>query len=83
MVVIKIELWPNGNRAKRKKLGCIHITNDATGTRHYGNYTVKLFHAGIHVAKKGVFKAGRVRGFLRTLSPYRLIFRALQAVGET
>lgn len=83
MIVVKMELWPGGDESRMRPLGTVHIINDGTGSVARGNYTVEAFHAGSYIKRKGVWKRGRVRGFLRNLSPYRLLCRALTAVGET
>lgn len=43
MIVIRVEMWPGGDRARAYPLGSAHIINDGTGTRTRGNYIVKLF----------------------------------------
>lgn len=84
MIVVRIELWPHGDQARARQLGVIAITNDGTGTAATGNYEVVASHAGNYFGKrKEPYKRGRVRGFLRNLSPYRLLFRALKELGET
>lgn len=84
MVVVTIELWPHGNPEQIQTLGVIRIINDGTGTLEAGNYKVEAEHAGIFRGKKkGLFKTGVVRGFMRSLSPYRLLCRSLLAIRET
>lgn len=82
MVVVKIELWPGGNEEGKRRLGEIYIKNDGTGTELLGNYEYEISHAGKFIGR-GIFKRGRVKGFLRKLSPYRLLFRILKDAGET
>lgn len=80
MVVINIELWPLGNKTNKRNLGTIVISNDGTGTTHSGNYNVVLSHSGIYYGKKKEpWKTGKVKGFARSLSPYHLLLKALQA----
>lgn len=84
MIVVKIELWPGGDKEKARPLGVVTLFNDGTGDRATGNYNVIASHAGKFFGKKKEpYKKGRVVGFLRNLSPYRLLFRALKALGET
>lgn len=83
MIVVYIELWPGGDEEKKRLLGSLILTNDGTGTKKEGNYKVVASHAGIFFGKrKEPFKTGRVTGFVRKLSPYRLVCRALRAIGE-
>jgi hypothetical protein len=82
MIVVTIELWPGGDRERKKPLGGLIIENDGTGTGGLGNYKVYALHGGRYFGKEGIWKKGKVQGFLRKLSPYRLVARALQAVGE-
>lgn len=81
MIVVKIEMYPGGDKTKKYPLGVIIITNDGTGTAKEGNYDVALSHAGVYVNRKGIWKKGKVRGFPRKLSPYHLLARALRAAG--
>lgn len=82
MLVIHVEIWPQGDGNLRRKIGQINIANDGSGTSETGNYTVAASHAGEHFGKPGPYKTGQVKGFRRALSPYRLIYRALKAIGE-
>lgn len=83
MIVVTIELWPGGDKEKRRPLGVLTITNDGTGNEKEGNYRGAASHAGKFFGKgRGVYKEGVVRGFKRILSPYRLLFRMLKAMGE-
>jgi hypothetical protein len=43
MIVVKIELWPYGNEAKKTEIGKMSIINDGTGSKSLGNYDVKVF----------------------------------------
>jgi hypothetical protein len=83
MIVVKVELWPFGDEDKARLLGVLMIANDGTGDNKKASYEVQASHAGKYFGKrKEPYKTGRVEGFLRSLSPYRLIFRALKALGE-
>lgn len=83
MVVVRIELWPHGDHSKSTTLGVITITNDGTGTKEFGNYDVCVSHvagAPEHLKKRNpCYKTGKVTGFMRKLSPYHLLIRALKA----
>jgi len=82
MLVVRIELWPHGDAKKRRTLCTAAIVNDGTGTTEFGNYNVVLTHAeGVpkHVRKGPYYKDGTVTGFMRSLSPYHLVLRALKA----
>jgi hypothetical protein len=43
MIVLRVELWPNGDGLKAKLLGTGIITNTLTGTEENGNYVSKFF----------------------------------------
>lgn len=81
MVVISIELWPQGDPTHRRSLGLAHIENDGSGDASTGNYKVTLFGFG---ERAQVWKVGRVEGFKRLkLGGWDLLYRALKAcVGE-
>jgi hypothetical protein len=82
MVVVKVELWPNGDETKARTIGRIKIANDGTGTLERGNYNVELSHSGRYSNKPGVWKKGKVVGYRRLAqSPYHLVKMALTAAG--
>lgn len=83
MIVVTMELWPGGTEDRKRGLGVVVITNDGTGTPEYGNYRYTISHAGKFFGKrKEPFKQGRVKGFSRKLSPYRLLCRVLKDAME-
>lgn len=79
MIVVKIELWPHGLRAKAREIGRVVIANDGSGTAESGNYQVALSHAGIYGDKPGAWKSGTVTGHRRNLSPYHLVRAAIDS----
>ena len=84
MVVVKLELWPGGDETQARPLGIIAIANDGTGNADAGNYTAEASHAGRYFGRRREpYKRCRVTGFARCLSPYRLLYRVLKAMGET
>lgn len=82
MLVVRIELWPRGDKLKARTLCAATIVNDGTGTPEFGNYKVILSHSENmpkHVRKGPYYKDGIVTGFMRSLSPYHLVLRALKS----
>jgi hypothetical protein len=79
MIVIKLELWPGGDSSHSRPLGLICIANDGTGDDERGNYDVAASDCK-DVRKP--YKAGKVKGFRRKWSPYRLLGMALKVIGE-
>ena len=82
MLVVRIELWPHGDRQRSKTLAVMTISNDGTGTTDFGNYLVALGHVTDtpeHLRRGGCYKVGKVIGFMRSLSPYHLVLRALKS----
>lgn len=79
MVVVKIELWPHGNRFQARPLGMIRIHNDGTGDAYHRNYGVDLSHSGRHWGRPGCWRSSRLLNHPRNLSPYHLVARALAA----
>lgn len=78
MIVIKIEMWPQGQKEKAYEYGLIVIANDGTGASNAGNYDAAIAHTGPHVGKPGCYRAGRVENFRRLdLNVYHLIHQAL------
>ncbi|HWB13318.1 MAG TPA: hypothetical protein VG826_29100 [Pirellulales bacterium] len=83
MVVVKIELWPHGDEEQKRPLGVLTIANDGSGDARVGHYDVTASHAGAYFGRRREpYRTGKVRGFPRQLSPYRLVCRALKAIGE-
>jgi len=83
MLTVTIELDVHGKGEVKRVLAVMVIENDGTGTEFLGNYKYALSHAGKFFGnRKGVFKKGRITGFKRSLSPYRLVQRCLKHAGE-
>lgn len=78
MVIVRIELWPQGDPEKSRLLGVAKIANDNTGDEKRGNYDVHLSHAGKYIQRKSIWKRGRVENHKRTLSPYHLVYKAFK-----
>ena len=85
IIEVTIVLNPKG-RAKKEAdktlLGVICIANDGTGTAKIGNYKFALSHSGKFINKKRSYKRGKVKGFKRSSSVYRLLYRVLKKAGE-
>lgn len=80
MVVVKLELWPQGDASKAQPIGEVRITNDGSGSAARGNYAVDLAHSGRYFGKPGVWRKGRVEGYDRVgLSPYHLVLAAIES----
>lgn len=79
MLVIKIEMWPQGDESQAREIGRAHISNDGTGTPDRGHYDVKLLKSAEYATRPGTWKKGRVQNFPRqVLGPWDLLFRALR-----
>lgn len=75
MIVIRIEMWPLGDRAARYTLGTIHVINDGTGDVKRGNYYARFF------GKKGPLRSRNVvvSGWPRLARPvFSLLKRVLE-----
>jgi hypothetical protein len=79
MIVVRIELWPGGDEGRKRLIGQARIANDGSGTAEVGNYDVRLSHSGVYADRPGTWKRGRVEGHRRSLSPYHLVIKALDA----
>ena len=74
MLVLKLEVFPQGIERHKKLIGLGRISNDRTGTTEEGNYTVELVHEGKALRTK-------VRGFRRKdCNGWELVYEALKAV---
>lgn len=82
MIRVTLELDVHGKGEKKRMLAVIVIANDGTGTAKFGNYEYALSHSGAYLGKrKEPFKKGRIEGFKRTLSPYKLLQLVLEDAG--
>ena len=41
-IVVKLELWPGGDKERARTMGILIIANDGTGTASRGNYDYQL-----------------------------------------
>ena len=93
MVYCRIELWPGGDRTKARLLQEATIAN-VGGDRERGDYAVGVSHSTTY--KGGgfadpaspqpaeVWKAARITGHARKLSPFHLVCKAVgAAIGVT
>lgn len=65
-MVIRIELWPKGDEARKREIGVAHIANTgASPDPNIGHYTVKLFKSLEYAKREGIWKRGRVMNFPR------------------
>lgn len=82
MIVIKVELWPGGNRNRAVDLGTATIAN-ITGLRDISAYEVRLLKGARFSKKAGeLYKAGIVPAFPRRdkrWGPWELLALALEA----
>jgi hypothetical protein len=83
MLRITIELLPHGFEGNKRVLGIAEIENDGSGTRVRGNYKYRLW-GELDIAQKKTrpWKSGRVAGFYRMSSSWKLLYRCLKAALE-
>lgn len=81
MIVIKIELWPNGFESRKKEIGRMHITNKGTSKEpNRGDYKVEIMRRG---TTDIVQKESEVINYPRkSYSVWVLIHRALKTIYE-
>jgi hypothetical protein len=83
MIEVTIRLKSARGKSRDRMLGVIVIGNDGTGTEKKGNYNYVLSHSGNYFGKrKEPYKKGRIKGYPRKWSVYRLIQRVLRDAGE-
>lgn len=77
MIRVTVELLPRGDASNPQHLGTAYITNEGTGDRNIGDYSVKLSKWG----KPDVtWKTGSLTGFPRLkLGPWDLLCLCLIA----
>jgi len=85
MIVIKICMWPLGNKEKEYDIARAYITNDAKTTFNshgkLGSYDVKIMQSNKYDTSK-VWKKGRIEDFDRQKrGVWDLLYLCLKAVG--
>jgi len=79
MIVVKIELWPLGDKSRSKEIGRMYVTNDGSGNVDRGNYTVAVCRRGSTERTKPT-RTGSVSNYPRqSYNVWRLILRALKS----
>lgn len=75
MIVIRVELWPGGDRAGRKTIAVGTIANIG-GTDALGNYEARLYGAGNGASRdiEHVYEYLVTRGHLDAREPWRVAF---------
>ena len=61
MIVVRIELWPGGDKARKRDLGTMVIENDRTGTEAIGNYMYKIKKGQVFSDHPSMLYQGTVR----------------------
>jgi len=75
MIVITVDLWPNGDESKKSQLGLATITNDGTGTDTSRNYYTKVYGRG---RNPRLMLTGRVEGHNpKPISAWRTVMKCL------
>lgn len=86
MLVVKLEMWPNGDEAQAREIGRTYIYNDG-GSTEIGDYGVRVCHEGqfsfepwtVHLSK-AFARSARVLSYPRlSLDVWRLVLRSLAA----
>lgn len=84
MIRITIELLPLGLEENRRTLGIAEIENDGTGNIGRANYRFRIW-GELDIIQKKIrpWKSGRVTGFFRKSSSWKLLHLCLKkAFGE-
>ena len=76
MIYIPIELWPYGDKKRKRTIGSAIIVNDGTGTVETGNYNIAI------TDDKDNTKRYRVEGFERKRPIWDLLYEILKKVKE-
>jgi hypothetical protein len=74
VLVVKIEVWPGGNKAGRRVIEVAAIVNDGTGSKLVGNYDCVILTG----SKGKVTNACKVKGHSRSKGAWVLLKKALE-----
>jgi hypothetical protein len=75
MLVLRLEMWPEGDRSKARVLGVLRVSNVGGGLDE-GDYQVELDELE---AKET--RSAQVTGWMRGRSAWALVFEALTRLG--
>ncbi len=82
MIVISLQMWPNGMSDKAYDLGRAYIWNDGSGTTKRRNYQIRVCRRGKHTfhdALNSPTRTGALKKFpSESYNVWRLIVRALK-----
>ena len=73
MIVVRIVLWPGGDKGREQELGSAVIANDGTGDEDIGHYDAVVKQP--RRRPRGV----RLHGFRRRRGPLHLLYEVLAA----
>jgi hypothetical protein len=65
MIVVRLELWPRGNKSAKRDLGTMVIENDQTGTEQAGNYMYKIKKGQVYSERPSMLCQGEFRDYPR------------------
>ena len=77
MLVCRLEIWPFGEEDRKRDLGTLCISNDATGDPETGNYVVSL-----DVPEPGEGATVTVKNFDRAKGAWALVGECLKKLGR-
>lgn len=91
MIVVRIELWPGGDKTRKQDLATVVISNDGSGTDRVANYKAVVSHqAGTQYAGSldpaelitgaRAWKRGQLVGFRRDRGAVMLLKAALEVL---
>jgi hypothetical protein len=74
MLYIRVELWPWGERERRKTLAEMVIANDGTGSNEEGNYRIWQKTDSVKLLDNPVFPEESLtfKSWIEKLSPWRV-----------
>ncbi len=75
MLVLRLEMWPEGNQAKARPLGVLRI-NNVGGDHDEGNYHVELDAGDVKE-----MRVATVRNWVRSRNAWALVYEALAHLG--
>lgn len=82
MIVVKVEMYPQGQKEGAYLLCCATIANDGTGDETTGNYEFALSYQTNLTSRRGSWRTGHVAGFPRKgRGVWDLLYRVLCSAG--
>lgn len=72
MIRVTIDVLPQGDEKRARRVGVAEIWNDETGSLRLGNYIARVFSVRDN-KERDIWREGELKGFPRPVDPWLLL----------